>query len=327
MSRPQALQAMPAEMPLPANPTGWYVIAMSDELRPGRVLARRNFGRELALFRTRDGRARVVDAYCPHMGAHLGHQGRVDGDDFVCTFHGLRYDGTGRCHATPTGDPPPLARLREHAIREQSGMILIWFDEHDRAPDWSVPALEPAGFTQIAWRRFQFRGHPQETTENSVDFGHFLHVHGFPAASNAEAIRTEGPVLRAHYAIRRAFLKSLPRLALDVDFDVVVHGLGYSLVEAEAPQFGARIRLFVLPIPREAGRVDLVLGSAIAHPVKLFARAFNAFAIRGLCSEVAQDIEVWEHKAHLPNPKLLKSEGAVAVYRRWCRQFDPERAA
>lgn len=311
-------------IPLPANPTGWYVLAMSDELRPGEVLARRNFGRELALFRTESGAARAVDAFCPHMGAHLGHQGRVEGDELVCAFHGLRYDADGRCRATSTGEPPPAARLRRYRLSEQDGMILVWFDERDRAPEWSVPPLEAERYTPIAWRRFQFRGHPQETTENSVDFGHFLHTHGFPAASDANDLRIEGPVLRAHYGIRRAFHKRFPRLALSIEFDVTVHGLGYSQVDAFVREGGVDLRLFVLPIPREAERVDLVLGASCRHRFRTVAYAFRSFAIRALCSEVAQDIEVWQHKAHLLQPKLTKGEAAVAAYRRWCRQFDPE---
>ena len=322
MDRPD-MPDMPPEMPLPANPTGWYLLAMSDELRPGRVLARRNFGRELALFRTGEGAVRAVDAFCPHMGAHLGHQGRVEGEELVCAFHGLRYDREGVCRATSTGEPPPNARLRRHRIVEQSGMILVWYDEHGREPDWSVPPLDDAGYTGIAWRRFQFRGHPQETTENSVDFGHFLHTHGFPAASNANDLRIEGPVLRAHYGIRRAFHRRVPGLALSIEFDVTARGLGYSQVDAFVREGGVDLRLFVLPIPREPGRVDLVLGASCRHRFRAIALAFRSFAIRALCNEVAQDIAVWEHKAHLPQPKLTKGEGAVAEYRRWCRQFDP----
>ena len=41
--------------PFPVIPTGWYVIAMSEELARGAVLPRRYFGRDLVLFRTQDG--------------------------------------------------------------------------------------------------------------------------------------------------------------------------------------------------------------------------------------------------------------------------------
>lgn len=305
-------------------PSGWFVVAMSEELRAGAVAAREQFGRQLALYRTASGVPRVIDATCPHMGAHLGHQGRVEGEELVCGFHGLRYDTRGVCTRTASGDPPPRAALRQWVACEQSGMILVWYDALERPPGWSVPPLAEDGFTPIAWRRFRFPGHPQETTENSVDFGHFLHTHGFPAASARGAVTTEGPLLRAHYRIDRAIHRWLPaRWTIEVEFDVAARGLGYSQVDGRIRELRTDIRLFVLPTPVDAETVDLVLGASCRHRFRPFSLLVRAFAIRALCAEVAQDIAVWRHKRHLVSPRLGKSEAAIADYRRWCRQFYP----
>ncbi len=43
----------------------------------GRVLAATVCGKEIVAFRGADGRAGVLDAFCPHLGTHLGH-GTVD---------------------------------------------------------------------------------------------------------------------------------------------------------------------------------------------------------------------------------------------------------
>ena len=64
--------------PFSGIPQGWYAIATADEVRPGQVVGRRYFGRELVLYRTESGVARAADAHCPHMGAHL-ESGRVVG--------------------------------------------------------------------------------------------------------------------------------------------------------------------------------------------------------------------------------------------------------
>jgi nitrite reductase/ring-hydroxylating ferredoxin subunit len=315
--------------PFPVIPSGWYVAAMSEELRSGQVLARRLFGRELALLRTASGEVRLVDGFCPHMGAHLGHQGRVEGEELVCSFHGMRYGADGRCSGTANGDPPPPAAcLKPWSVREQSGMILVWHDAAGREPGWEVPPLPEDGFTPIAWRRFRFPGHPQETTENSVDFGHFIHTHGFPAAHDSGSVRTEGPVLFAHYEIRRAIHKGLlPRLTLRVEFDVTARGLGYSQVDGSLPELRTDVRLFVLPIPVERDEVELVLGASTRCRLRFLSPLISRIAIRMLCNEVAQDIAVWRHKVHLTAPKLTKSEAAIARYRSWCEQFYPESGA
>ena len=58
--------------PFPPYPTGWYLVAQSAEVGVGDVKPVQYFGRELVLFRTESGRAVLLDAHCPHMGAHLG---------------------------------------------------------------------------------------------------------------------------------------------------------------------------------------------------------------------------------------------------------------
>lgn len=52
------------------------------------------------MFRDVDGKARVLDAYCPHLGAHLA-DGEIDHEDgkscIKCPFHGWAFradDGT-----------------------------------------------------------------------------------------------------------------------------------------------------------------------------------------------------------------------------------------
>ncbi len=313
------------QFPFPAIPTGWFVIAMSEELRPGQIVPRRYFDRDLAMYRTQAGAVRVVDAFCPHMGAHLGYQGRIDGEELTCQFHGFSYGLAGQCVRTAYGDKPPRASLSQWTVREQSGMILIWHDAAARQPAWEVPPLPGTGFNAIAWRRFSFPGHPQETTENSVDYGHFLNTHGFPAANTGGEIELDGPVLRAQYGIRRSIQKTLlPKVTMTVHFDVTARGLGYSQVDGHIPEFATDIRLFVLPIPVDAENVDLVLGASCRSQFKPLSRVTRFVAIRMLCNEVAQDIAVWRHKRHLVRPSLAKSEGAIASYRRWCRQFYPE---
>ena len=74
-------------------PFGWFALEYSSQLAIGDVQALSYFGRELVLFRTESGEARALDAFCPHLGAHLGHGGVVKGDRIACPFHGWQFDG------------------------------------------------------------------------------------------------------------------------------------------------------------------------------------------------------------------------------------------
>ena len=44
----------------------------TGEVKPVRML-----GRDFVIYRGTDGAVRVLDAYCPHLGAHLGYGGKV----------------------------------------------------------------------------------------------------------------------------------------------------------------------------------------------------------------------------------------------------------
>ena len=47
------------------NPDGWYAVCFSDELRPGSLMARKLFDRDVVVFRTESGRAAMLDAWGP----------------------------------------------------------------------------------------------------------------------------------------------------------------------------------------------------------------------------------------------------------------------
>ena len=67
----------PDRYPFPI-PNGWFVVAEASEIGPGEVRALHAFDRDLVLYRAADGTPRVLDAHCPHLGAHLAVGGRVE---------------------------------------------------------------------------------------------------------------------------------------------------------------------------------------------------------------------------------------------------------
>ncbi len=61
----------------PVYANGWYKIAESEEVPPLGIKNVRFMGSDLVLFRGPSGQLGLVDAYCPHLGAHLGVGGTV----------------------------------------------------------------------------------------------------------------------------------------------------------------------------------------------------------------------------------------------------------
>jgi len=312
--------------PFTGIPSGWFVVAASDELAPGQIIGTRYFGRDLVLYRTASGQAVLSDAHCPHMGAHL-EAGCVEGETLRCPFHGFQYDVDGSCVATPYGKGlPRRARLNTWLVREQSGLVLAWHDADDKPPEWSVPELSLDSWSGLLLRRYEVATHPQETSENSIDFGHFTSVHNFHHAEMTREVTTEGPLLRSAYAIDATLgVIGLPKQSVRADFDVEVWGLGYSLVNLTLKAFGLRGRLFVLPVPIDEEHIHLRLAGMVNHHSRLLGAVLRQIVVRAFWAEVEEDIPVWTTKKYVHPPALAPGDGPVALYRRWAQQFYPER--
>ena len=84
-------------------------------------------------------------------------------------------------------------------MREVLGLIFAWWGIQGRAPQWSLPADPPdqAGWSGIEIKTNRFPGHPQETTENSVDLGHLRYVHGYGSVDRIEPVSVDGPCLES----------------------------------------------------------------------------------------------------------------------------------
>jgi 3-ketosteroid 9alpha-monooxygenase subunit A len=315
--------------PLPPIPDGWYRVAASAELADGEVRPLRCFARDLVLFRAEDGAARLFDAYCPHLGAHLGHGGRVAGAGIRCPFHGWRFDGEGRCVEVPRLErPPPPARVRPYPVVERNGCVLAWFHAREQAPSWWAddaregPADE---WTDWATNSYDVRTHVQDLGENILDLPHFANVHDLDAAEDRRfEARFEG-----HEMIVEQSLKvTSGGQAVEVLARTTNSGPGLSVTSVD---LGPVTTLtFITQTPVDEERLELHLYFCM----KRLADPDAAAAIEKLNRDFinlqfTQDIPIWEHKIYRSRPLLTAVDGPVARYREWFRQFysDPEPTA
>lgn len=303
-------------MTLPPYPSGWYAVGLSRELAPGAVATRPFMGGEVVVYRTRSGVVRAVEPYCAHLGAHLGVGGTVDGELLVCPFHHFAYDERGACVRTGYGTkPPPSARLARHEVREVNGLLLVWYGA--ARPSWGVPELDGDEWSSLRVRSYVLRDHPQETTENSVDLGHFAIVHGYREVRMLRDAVADGPYLSTAYS-------AVQPPGLRFEFDTQIFGLGYSLVNVCVPRLNIDARLWVLPTPIDEERLTLRLAASTRGA---FGRAVNPILLWGLARGASQDFPIWENKRFVERPALADGDGPIGLYRRWARQFYEDVAA
>jgi nitrite reductase/ring-hydroxylating ferredoxin subunit len=287
-------------------------------------------GTETVLYRTASGQACLAEAYCPHLGAHIGLGGAVRGELIQCPFHGLGFGADGQCVSSPDGRPPRTARLRMFDTREVDGVIVAYYDPGGQPAEWWIESRAPAGrWPAPTTRTWRFRGHPQEVSENSVDLAHLTELHKFRQVRVIEPVTTGGPRLAARYAIRRRLLFNL---GVNSEFSVLVEGLGFSVVQLSIPLLGWEVYQLVLPTSVDETDVELRLSVSLRRaqstrgwrrllgiwPVTALAQRFVASVV---VAEINRDIPIWQHKRYLERPALGPGEGSIGRYRKCTRQF------
>jgi len=315
-----------SRFPFPRYPNGWFQIAYSDEVKPGGVVPLRYFGRDLVLFRSEAGAAHVLDAHCPHLGAHLGYGGTVKDGCIQCPFHAWRFDGAGACVQVPyAARIPPRARIRPWDVRDVNGLLLVWYHAEGRPPAWDIeptPEYASPEWTPYEMRRWKIRTHNQEMAENAVDSAHFHYVHGTVEMPTSTA-SVEGHVLR----VASDTLMRTPMGKVRGQVQSASYGFGYSLT-----RFTGLVETLLLagvtPIDEEF--VDVRFSFTVKKlPSGDATSTVGQAFIREIERQLGQDIPIWENKVYVNPPLVVEADGPIGLFRRWTKQFyaDPAESA
>jgi cholesterol 7-desaturase len=307
--------------PLP-YPSGWFALCLSSTLKPGDLRNVPFMGGELLVYRTSSGQVRAIEPYCPHLGAHLGHGGRVDGENLVCPFHGLSFGQDGVCVGAPYGRRPPRAKLNQWFVCERGGVVLVWRHYMGREPDWEVPEIDADGFSSARESCFQLSGHPHDSPENAADSTHFMWVHQLTHVVISQEIK--GHCMEIHVNGWWSGLRARVRMT--------IYGVGYVCAESELPALGLLLRSCSFGTPTAPSKWTYTLVDRV-H-VKCLDRFPNMlrrplYAVVGALMHwltlrvVRDDFQIWNHRRYVKYPKLMEGEATVAAFRRWMMQFYP----
>jgi len=308
---------MPARFPMP-YPNSWYVVSTSDELRRGQVRRLHYLGRELVAFRGEDGAAHVLDAYCPHLGAHLGVGGKVQGDTLVCPFHNWRFAGDGRCVEAPYARTTPNCSAGAWATLERNGLVWIWYHALGAPPDQEVPSMpehghpEWTGYTEYSWT---VKSHSQEMGENSADSAHFKYVHHTLEIPEVSVQVTPEGVFRS---VNRSKNKRFGQVRETV-VEISIFSPGFTTVRMTEL---AEILLLTSNTPIDEESVEnrfFFTARKRGNPLLrwLISRTF----MREVALGFEQDVPIWENKIHRPRPVLCDGDGPIWEFRKWFQRF------
>ncbi len=331
------------KVPFTWRPTGWYQVGWSADFPAGEARPLRYFGEDMVVYRGDDGALRVLEAHCKHLGAHIGHGGRVVGECVQCPFHGWRWGPDGQNEAIPGQDRPNRSKsLRVWPVVEQHGLVFLWHHPEGAAPSWDMldvfgcypefdlpPELYHHPVPSFIRRDRDEPVHPQIVLENSADSAHFEFVH-----------RASVTPKLLHWSFDEHlwyFVAGYPNTRSSDPDDMILKlhsklfGLGGAISIFEGVQTH---RMVFATTPVDTGRSDMFYtiwwrrepgDTGEDAPADLVERVEREYL-----STVEDDLRIWRHQRWVDRPAYSKVDAkGYAALRRWSQQFydvPPEQA-
>lgn len=203
----------------------WYVFGWKHELAsPQAPVGRIIIGEPVVVWRDSEGTLHALEDRCPHRHAPLS-VGQVEGGLLRCMYHGLAFDGSGRCVAAPLQSTPPNASVRVYPIVEKDSWLWVWMGDPARADEALIPdahgienPLRPMRSNSI-----EYDAHYQLLHDNLCDLSHVDFVHsttlqvatGVEWAQSAPRVQQLGRSIRISRWFEGATLPSDPDFRVD----------------------------------------------------------------------------------------------------------------
>lgn len=315
-------------------PNGWFNICNTAQVKKGKVVEVEAFGERMAVFRGANGKVSVVDVFCPHLNANLA-DGRVEGDELVCPFHGWKFKQDGKCSHIPYSEnvPPSQAKVKTWNSIEAWGLILVWYHAEGKEPEWNPESYLPeiADYKSHGVKKDILHIHLQDFAENGADYAHFNFVHNLltiPMADKFVHIKHEVVINFGEGDEKHlAWFTDSAVLHWNKSGNEIKDAGGKALVR----YFGPGFLIFKLT-SKLAENVTIIKSFTPLGPLKLrmedhiFApKGTNRFALKYILSEASEqfhdDILIWERKGFAKKPLLIKEDGPIIKMRKWYSQF------
>lgn len=324
------------KVPFTWQVTGWFMIGWSAEYPVGDVKALKYFGEDLAAYRDEFGTMHVLEAHCKHLGAHIGHGGKVVRDCIECPFHGWHWspDGDNTYIPYQPDKPNRVLKLRSYPVKEQYGCIFMWHQPNGEQPQWELPDIflkfpqfetDPNAYyrpyPELSRRNDAIPVHPQIVAENAPDASHFRYVHGATVTPVCLEWEAAGQEWRFTTGWRDVHSTDPDKMALRIHSHF--SGLGFAMSAFEGAS-NYRLIFACTPVDDEVSNLFYSIwwprlpGDASDVPPEQVREDVESRFLK----TVLEDIAIWEYQKYVENPPLAKTDakGYMAM-RKWATQF------
>lgn len=316
----------------PPYPNGWFSLGSADMVKKGEVVEVTAFGQKLAVFRGQNGKVGVLDVYCPHLNANLAG-GCVKGNHLVCPFHAWEFSADGKCAHIPYTDKVPVqAVTKSWLVKENWGLILVWYHAQNEPPSWSTEGYiqELSEYKYHSKSSDILRIHLQDFAENGADFAHFHYVHNLltvPVANKFVDVKhTVSIVFGEGEEGHTASFTDQADLVWKKSRKEIPHAGGNAVVTFYGPgflvfRFTTKIgQMLLIKTFTPMGHLKVKMEDYVYAPKWTFPLSIK-YLLGEAAAQFHDDMAIWERKNYALKPLLVKGDGPIMQMRKWYSQF------
>lgn len=153
----------------------WHSIVVSEDVDDGPISVTLLDDR-IAVCRL-GGEVKAFHDLYIHRGTPIS-LGWVEGEEFVCAYHGWAFSGDGRCVRIPSAPStypiPQKACLTSYLAAERYGLIWVFLAEKPCIPIPNVPEFDDDQFRVMFRQKKTWDCSAARAIENFFDLAHFL---------------------------------------------------------------------------------------------------------------------------------------------------------
>jgi len=178
----------------------WYAAAWDKEIAADALFQRTLLNESVLFFRDDAGVVQAISNRCPHRFAPL-HMGKRVANGVRCPYHGLAFNGAGKCTHNPHGEGriPVAAVVKSYPVIEKYSLVWIWMGEAARADEQLIPdfsCMDPE-HAYVGKEYLHAKANYVLETDNIMDLSHIQYLHpdtlgGSGVAEAITSVRQEG---------------------------------------------------------------------------------------------------------------------------------------
>jgi phenylpropionate dioxygenase-like ring-hydroxylating dioxygenase large terminal subunit len=251
----------------------WYFGVLSREIKVGGLKRAILLGEPVVIGRMKNGEPFALRDICPHRGVPLSAGKALSDNTVECPYHGWRFKTDGVCALIPStvdgqdNIDPSKIRVKSYPVREQDGLIWIYFGTNDRAAPTNEPPRVPVPNATPRWIESQtFACGIDHAVIGLMDPAHAPYVHGrwWWRVSPREKTKKYGPLPNGFVMLRHAPSKTAYKIlgGANVSTEITFELPSTRFENIEGTIFGRRILVSGLtvctPIDENATQVTQI---------------------------------------------------------------------